>query len=368
MQTLKVSAYAGLLISLPLILFQVYAFVLPAFSPREKQVAFPAMLGIPFLFIGGVVFGYFTVVPRAIEFLQNFNTDAFDVLIQAQPYYKFVLMLLMAMGLLFQIPVAIVAVTRVGIVSTSQLAHNRRYAILVIAVLAMLLPGQDPVTMSMMMAPMYVLFEALYPVVLAAGSARCARRRRGGGLRIVVLLGARARHPRSGLVRTTPMLFDLRSGARRRTVKVVYLGLALLMFVGFVGFGIGSSGLVGGIGDAITGNGSSGGGDNAAVERLTTQVQTADAKAKAAPTDPAAWAALAQARVRLADVGDNLDSDDRRLHRRGPPPAHRRRRRVGQVRRARARRRPTSASPARWPRPSSRIEQPPTRPSAPKRS
>jgi sec-independent protein translocase protein TatC len=159
MQTLKTAAYAGLLISLPLILFQIYAFVLPAFSPRERQVALPAMLGIPFLFIGGVVFGYFVVVPRAIEFLQNFNTDAFDVLIQAQPYYKFVIMLLVAMGLLFQIPVGIVAITRVGIVSTSQLAHNRRYAILVIAILAMLLPGQDPITMSMMMAPMYVLFE-----------------------------------------------------------------------------------------------------------------------------------------------------------------------------------------------------------------
>ena len=160
MQTLKVSAYAGLLIALPLILFQVYAFVLPAFSPREKQVALPAMLAVPFLFIGGVVFGYFTVVPRAIEFLQNFNTDAFDVLIQAQPYYKFVLMLLIAMGLLFQIPIGIIAVTRVGIVTTSQLRHNRRYAILIIAVLAMLLPGQDPITMGMMMAPMYVLFEA----------------------------------------------------------------------------------------------------------------------------------------------------------------------------------------------------------------
>ncbi len=176
MQTLKVSAYAGLLISLPLILFQIYAFVLPAFSPREKQVALPAMLAVPFLFIGGVVFGYFTVVPRAIEFLQNFNTDAFDVLIQAQPYYKFVLMLLIAMGLLFQIPVAIVAVTRVGIVSTSQLAHNRRYAILAIAVAAMLLPGQDPITMGMMMAPMYVLFEAsiLFSRLLDRRAARAA--------------------------------------------------------------------------------------------------------------------------------------------------------------------------------------------------
>src|SRR3954452_11051946 len=159
METLKVSAYAGLLLALPLILYQAYAFILPAFSRREREVAIPAMVGIPFLFIFGVVFGYFTVVPRAIQFLQNFNTDSFDVLIQAQPYHKFVILLLAAMGLLFQIPIAIVAVTRVGIVTTPQPAHNRRYAILVIAVLAMLLPGQDPVTMSMMMAPMYVLFE-----------------------------------------------------------------------------------------------------------------------------------------------------------------------------------------------------------------
>ena len=154
------------------------------------------------------------------------------------------------------------------------------------------------------------------------------------------------------------MLFDLRSGGRRRTVKVVYLGLAMLMFVGFVGFGIGSSGLGGGIGDAITGNGSDGGGDEAAVERLTTQVQTADAKTKTAPTDPAAWAALAQARVRLAAVGDNLDSATGQLHRRGPPPAHRRRQPRGTSTSRSTRRPPTSASPARWPRPSSRSSNP----------
>jgi sec-independent protein translocase protein TatC len=160
METLKVSAYAGLLLALPIVLYQLYAFVLPAFSPRERQVALPAMLGIPFLFIGGVVFGYYTVVPRAIEFLQNFNVDSFDVFIQAQPYYKFVVMLLAVMGLLFQIPIAIVAVTRVGIVTPRQLAKNRRYAILVVAIIAMLLPGQDPVTMLLLAAPMYVLFEA----------------------------------------------------------------------------------------------------------------------------------------------------------------------------------------------------------------
>src|SRR3954453_6865504 len=104
------------------------------------------------------------------------------------------------------------------------------------------------------------------------------------------------------------MLFDLRSAGRRRTVKAVYLGLALLMFLGFVGFSIGSSGLSGGIGDAITGNGSSGGGANAATQRLTTDIQSAQRRADAAPADAVAWATLARARLRYASVGDNFDA------------------------------------------------------------
>jgi sec-independent protein translocase protein TatC len=159
MQTLKVSMYAGLPLALPLILIQLYAFLLPAFSAREKLLALPAMLAVPSLFVTEVVFGYLTVVPRAIAFLQNFNTDAFDVLIQAQPYYKFVIMLLVVMGLLFQIPTGIIAITRVGIISTGHLRRNRRYAILIIAVVAMLLPGTDPVTMLICMLPLYLLFE-----------------------------------------------------------------------------------------------------------------------------------------------------------------------------------------------------------------
>ncbi len=103
------------------------------------------------------------------------------------------------------------------------------------------------------------------------------------------------------------MLFDLRSAGRRRTVKGVYLGLALLMFVGFVGFSVGSSGLSGGIVDAITGS-SGGGSDNSGQERLVATVRTADAKAKAAPSNADAWKDLAQARLRLANVGDYYDS------------------------------------------------------------
>jgi hypothetical protein len=102
------------------------------------------------------------------------------------------------------------------------------------------------------------------------------------------------------------MLFDLRGAGRRRTVKTVYLGLALLMFVGFVGFSIGSSGLGGGLLDVFTQNG--GGGGSSGTGRFETQVRQAQAKTRARPDDPAAWAALAEARVRLAGVGDNFDN------------------------------------------------------------
>ena len=104
------------------------------------------------------------------------------------------------------------------------------------------------------------------------------------------------------------MLFDLRSGGRRRTVKAVYLSLAVLMFVGFVGFGIGSSGLSGSIGDLIRDSGPSGDA-NDPVTRLETQIQSADQRTKANPSDEAAWAALALSRVRLAQVGDNFDNE-----------------------------------------------------------
>ena len=176
--TFRVVGYAALLLSLPLLLYQAYAFILPAFSPREREVALPLLAMVPFLFVAGVVFAYYFVLPNAISFLQNFNDDNFDILLQARDFYKFSIMVLMVMGILFQVPIGILAVTRVGIVSTSQLRKNRRYAILVIAILAMLLPGQDPVTMLMMMAPLIVLFEGsiLLATVLERRADRAAAR------------------------------------------------------------------------------------------------------------------------------------------------------------------------------------------------
>jgi sec-independent protein translocase protein TatC len=181
--TLTVAAYAALLISLPLLLYQAYAFVLPAFSPTERQVALPLMLMVPFLFASGVVFAYYVVLPAAVNFLQNFNDDNYDILLQARDYYKFAIMVLAAMGLLFQMPIVILAVTRMGILSTQQLRKNRRYAILVIAVIAMLMPGQDPVTMLSMMLPMVVLYEGsiLLAALLDRRSARARAREEAAG-------------------------------------------------------------------------------------------------------------------------------------------------------------------------------------------
>ena len=172
--TFRVVGYAAMLLALPLLLYQAYAFILPAFSPREREVALPLMALVPFLFAAGVVFAYYFVLPNAIDFLQNFNDDNFDILLQARDYYKFSIMVLMVMGILFQVPIGILAVTRVGIVTPAQLRKHRRYAILVIAILAMLLPGQDPVTMLLMMAPLLVLFEG--SILLAALLDRRAQR------------------------------------------------------------------------------------------------------------------------------------------------------------------------------------------------
>ena len=115
--TFRVVAYAALLLSLPVLLYQAYAFILPAFSPRERQVALPLMLMVPFLFAAGVVFAYYFVLPNAISFLQNFNDDNYDILLQARDYYKFSITVLIVMGILFQVPIGILAVTRVGIVT-----------------------------------------------------------------------------------------------------------------------------------------------------------------------------------------------------------------------------------------------------------
>ena len=165
MTTVTLSIYGGLLLAMPVILYQAYAYVLPAFAPSERRVVLPFLLMVPFLFVGGVVFAYFVVVPAATSFLLNFNADEFNIQVRAREYYSFFALTLVSVGVLFQIPVGVLAVTRLGIVTPETLARNRRYAVLIIAVVAMLLPGTDPVTMLVSMLPLLLLFE--FSLILA---------------------------------------------------------------------------------------------------------------------------------------------------------------------------------------------------------
>jgi len=157
--TLTNAAYAALLISLPVILYQLYAFLLPAFSPGEKRVALPLLLMIPLLFITGVVFCYFVVLTPAMQFLLNFNADEFNTQVRARDYYSFVTMLMLAMGLGFQIPVGVLAACKLRITSPEKLRKGRRFAIVGIVVLASLLPTLDPLTLILESIPLYLLYE-----------------------------------------------------------------------------------------------------------------------------------------------------------------------------------------------------------------
>lgn len=168
--TLTVATYGALILSMPILLYQAYAYVLPAFSNQERRVILPILLFVPVLFLTGVAFAYFVVMPPATEFLLGFNDNQFNVQVRARDYYSFFSTTLLAGGLVFQLPLAILAVTRLGIVSVEQLSQNRRYAYLVIAILAAALPGVDPISMLIEMVPLLVLFELSILIARAFGT------------------------------------------------------------------------------------------------------------------------------------------------------------------------------------------------------
>jgi sec-independent protein translocase protein TatC len=170
--TLTVSAYGAIVLALPVVLWQLYAYILPAFSTAEKRVVLPILLLFPLLFLAGIAFAYFVVMPAALRFLLDFNDGQFNIQLRAREYYGFFSMTEIACGLIFQLPLAIIAVTRLGIVRIEQLSQNRRYAYLAIAVLAAALPGVDPITMLIEMVPLLVLYELSIVLARVVGTPR----------------------------------------------------------------------------------------------------------------------------------------------------------------------------------------------------
>jgi len=167
--TVTITAYAALIVSMPVILYQAYAYLLPALTTRERRYVVPFLILAPGLFIAGVVFGYFVVLPAATEFLLNFNDTQFNIEVRARDYYSFFTLTLAVMGLIFELPIAILAVTRLGIITPEQLSKNRRYAYVILAVVAMLLPGTDPISMLLELVPLILLYEGSVLLARAFG-------------------------------------------------------------------------------------------------------------------------------------------------------------------------------------------------------
>ncbi len=156
--TLTVSFYAALILSLPILIYQIYAFVLPALNRRERRVAMPLMAMAPALFATGVAFAYLIILGPAIHFLQTYNSGNFDILIGAKQLYSFEIFTMLGIGLAFQLPLALLGLDYVGVLNAGTLTKHWRYALVIIAVIAAALPGPDLVTTGLEMVPLVFLY------------------------------------------------------------------------------------------------------------------------------------------------------------------------------------------------------------------
>ena len=176
--TFTLCAYAALILTLPVLLYQLYAFIVPAFGKGERKVVGPLLMLVPVLFVAGVVFAYFVVMPAALSFLLNFNADEFQTELRAREYYGFAAMTMVSVGVLFQVPIGVLALTRLGIFTPAQMRAKRRYVYLACTALAAALPGVDPVTMIIETIPLILLFEGSLVLASLLGSAAMTGDRR----------------------------------------------------------------------------------------------------------------------------------------------------------------------------------------------
>jgi sec-independent protein translocase protein TatC len=157
--TITVCLYAGFVLALPVILWQLWLFLAPAFDPAAERKVLGLAVFAVVLAAGGVSFGYWVLLPRAIHFLTNYDNTHFQHLIQAKPYYNFVVTVLVGIVLVFQTPLIVLALVYLGILSSRTLRKQRRMGYLITAAIALALPGPDPVTTFLELLPMWGLFE-----------------------------------------------------------------------------------------------------------------------------------------------------------------------------------------------------------------
>jgi sec-independent protein translocase protein TatC len=173
--SLTVAAYFGLVLALPILIYQGYGFVVPALNRRERRVALPLMSIAPILFVGGVAFAYFVVLGPAVRFLQGYNSSNFDILVGAKQLYTFEILTMLGVGLAFQLPIGLLALDWIGAINARTLTKHWRMAVLIIAVLAAALPGADPVTTGLEMIPLLFLYVLTIGLLRFADKRRAAR-------------------------------------------------------------------------------------------------------------------------------------------------------------------------------------------------
>ena len=163
--SIVVSLWAGLLLALPVVLWQLWSFLAPAFEERRQRSMVVLVGFATVLALGGVLFGYYVILPPAIHFLTNYDSAYFTIQLRARDYYRFVGFVLLGVALAFEVPVFVLALVRLRILSAAQLRHTWRIGIFVMVVIGVLLPGVDPVSTILSVIPLVLLY------VLAIGLA-----------------------------------------------------------------------------------------------------------------------------------------------------------------------------------------------------
>jgi sec-independent protein translocase protein TatC len=156
---LKVALISGIMLATPYIFYQLWLFVAPGLYQREKKLLIPFVVTSTILFVGGSLFGYFVVFPFGFKFFLGFSTEYVKALPSVKQYFSFSIKLLFAFGLVFELPVIIFFLTKIGLVTPQLLRRKRKYAILLTFVLAAILTPPDVVTQTMMAGPLICLYE-----------------------------------------------------------------------------------------------------------------------------------------------------------------------------------------------------------------
>ena len=157
--TLTVSLYAGFVLALPVVIWQIWLFFAPALDPAAERKVLGLAACAVLLGAAGVAFGYWVLLPRAVHFLTNYDNEHFRQLIRASSYYNFVVTVLVGILLVFQVPLVILGLVSLGVLSSRTLRRQRRMGYLITAAIALALPGPDPVTTFLELLPMWLLFE-----------------------------------------------------------------------------------------------------------------------------------------------------------------------------------------------------------------